>query len=153
MSNNKTKEISISKTLNFPLPLVWEAWTNPEYLVNWWGPKGFTCTIQQMELKKGGEWKLILHGSDGKDYLNRSIFKEIVPLEKIIFEHFNPHFLTTVLFESKNDKTIMNWNMTFDSEEMRNIVVKAHKAEEGQRENVERLENYLEEKIKILKEL
>ncbi|ADY51360.1 Activator of Hsp90 ATPase 1 family protein [Pseudopedobacter saltans DSM 12145] len=153
MFNNENKEIRISKTLNFPLPLVWEAWTNPEYLVNWWGPKGFTSTIQQMDLKEGGEWKLVLHGPDGTDYTNRSIFKEVIPLKKIVFEHFNPHFITTVVFESLNDKTVMDWRMLFDSEEMRNIVVTAHKAEDGQKENVEKLEHYLREKIKEIEDL
>lgn len=153
MFNNENKEIRISKTLNFPLPLVWEAWTNPEYLVNWWGPKGFTSTIQQMDLKEGGEWKLFLHGPDGTDYTNRSIFKEVIPLKKIVFEHFNPHFITTVVFESLNDKTVMDWRMLFDSEEMRNIVVTAHKAEDGQKENVEKLEHYLREKIKEIEDL
>jgi uncharacterized protein YndB with AHSA1/START domain len=51
-----------------------------------------------MDLREGGEWKLMLHGPDGRNFPNRSIFREIVPMKKIVFRHFNPDFVTTVLF-------------------------------------------------------
>ena len=120
-------------------------WTNPDHIKNWWGPNGFTNTIHQMDFKEGGEWKLTMHGPDGTNYPNRSIFKEIVPFKKIVFEHFNPNFITTVLFESKGDATLINWTLLFDTAEMRETVVKAHKADEGQKQNIERLEKYLSE--------
>ena len=63
--------------------------------------------------------------------------------KKIVLEHFNPHFNTTVLFESKGKKTQLDWTMLFDTAEMFETVVKAHKADEGQKQNVERLEKYL----------
>jgi hypothetical protein len=84
-----------------------------------------------------------MHGPDGTNYPNRSVFKEIIPLKKIVFEHFNPHFITTVLFESQGDGTHIDWSLLFDTAEMRETVVKAHKADEGQKQNVERLEAYL----------
>ena len=122
---------------------MWEVWTNPEHIVNWWGPNGFTSTIHIMDFREGGEWKLTLHGPDATNYPNRSIFEEIIPFKKIVFEHFNPHFITTVLFESKGEETQIDWTLLFDTEEMREIVVKAHKVEEGQKQNIERLEKYL----------
>lgn len=60
-----------------------------------------------------------------------------------MFEHFNPHFITTVLFESKGKETQIDWMMLFDSAEIRETIIKAHKADEGQKQNVERLEIYL----------
>ena len=117
----------------------------PEHIVNWWGPTGFTTTIHTMDFQEGGEWKLTLHGPDGTNFPNRSIFKEIIPFKKIIFEHFNPHFITTVLFSPSADgeKTQIDWTLFFDTEEMRETIVKVHKAEEGQKQNIERLGNYL----------
>lgn len=120
-----------------------QAWTNPEKIIHWWGPAGFTSTIHEMDLKEGGEWKLTLHGPDGTNYPNRSIYKEIIPHKKIVFEHFNPHFITIVLFESKGEETQVNWTMLFDSAEMYDTLVKAHKAGEGQKQNIEKLEKYL----------
>jgi len=96
-----------------------------------------------MDFKEGGEWNLTMHSPDGTDYPNKSIYKEIVPLKKIVFEHFNPHFFTTVLFESKGEETQMDWTMVFDTAEIRETVVKVHKADEGLKQNVEKLEQYL----------
>ena len=143
MEKTETKELRITRTFKAPISLMWEVWTNPEHIVNWWGPNGFTNTIHKMDLQEGGEWNLTMHGPDGTNYPNRSIFREIIPFRKIVFEHFNPPFITTVLFESKGEETQMDWTMLFDTAEMREIVVKAHKADEGLKQNVERLEKYL----------
>lgn len=126
-----------------PIKLIWDAWTQPEHIMNWWGPRGFTTTIHEMDLQEGGEWKMTLHGPDGTNYPNRSIFKEVDPFKKIVFEHFNPHFITTILFGSKGEETAIDWTMLFETVKMRNIVIKTHKADKGQKENVERLEQYL----------
>src|ERR1700733_3959863 len=77
-SNTADREIRISRLLNAPIELVWEVWTNPEHIKNWWGPNGFTNTIHSMDMKKGGEWNLTMHGPDGTDYKNKTIFKKIV---------------------------------------------------------------------------
>lgn len=107
------------------------------------GTGRFSTTIHEMDFREEGLWKLTLHGPDGTNYPNRSIYKEIIPLKKIVFEHFNPHFITTVLFESIENGTEMQWNMLFDSEEQYQVIIKAHKADEGQKQNIERLNNYL----------
>jgi uncharacterized protein YndB with AHSA1/START domain len=143
MEKSENREMRITRTFKAPLELVWEVWTNPEHIVNWWGPNGFTNTIHTMEVKEGGEWKLTMHGPDGTNYPNRSVFKEIIPLKKIVFEHFNPNFITTVLFESKGAETFMEWSMLFETAELRDIVVKQHKADVGMKQNVEKLEMFL----------
>ena len=143
MEKTENRSMQIKGTFKANIQLLWDIWTKPEHLKNWWGPKGFSATIHKMDLQAGGEWRLTLHGPDGKDYANRSIFKEIIPLEKIVFEHFNPHFLTIVLFEAEGEETLINWTMLFDTPEMRETIVKVHKAEEGQKENMERLGEYL----------
>lgn len=141
----ETKELQTTATFNAPIVLLWEVWTNPGKIVNWWGPNGFSTTIHEMNFKEDGEWNLTLHGPDGTNYPNRSVYKEIVPLKKIVFEHFNPHFIATILFESKEGGTEIQWNMLFDSPEQFDIIVKAHKADQGQKENIERLANYLQQ--------
>lgn len=143
MENNENRELRITRIFKAPIDLVWKAWTDPEHIIHWWGPNGFTNTIHHMDLREGGQWNLTMHGPDGTNYPNRSVFKEIVPLKKIVYEHFNPHFITTVLFESHGDETRMDWSMVFDSADMKEIVVKAHKAEQGMEQNVEKLERYL----------
>lgn len=139
------RKIRTVRTIGFPIEMVWKVWTEPEHLIHWWGPKGFTSLIHVMELKEGGEWRLTLRGPDGTEFPNRSIFKEIDPLRTMIIEHFNPHFLTTVVFASGHGATTVDWTLLFDTAEMRETVAKAHNAEEGQRQNLDRLESYLSE--------
>ncbi|MGC3944370.1 MAG: SRPBCC family protein [Chryseolinea sp.] len=147
MENTKEREIRTVRMFKAPLELMWEVWTSPDHIANWWGPKAFTSTIHQMDFREGGEWRLTLHGPDGTNYPNRSVFKEIVPFKKIVFEHFNPHFVTTVVFDSIGNETQVDWCMVFDTAELREIVVKAHGAEEGQKQNADRLGEYLLTKL------
>ncbi len=143
MENTENRSLRTTATLKASAELMWKVWTDPEHVIHWWGPDGFSSTIHQMDLTEGGEWRLTLHGPDGTNYPNRSIFKEIIPLKKIVFEHFNPHFVTTVIFEEKKNEIQIDWTMLFDTTEMHDIVVKVHKADEGQQQNIERLKKYL----------
>src|SRR5689334_17565188 len=81
------REIVITRLVHAPRELVWEAFTNPKHLEKWWGPRGFTDTTEQYELRVGGGWKHIMHGPDGTNYPNKSVFREIVKPERIVFSH------------------------------------------------------------------
>lgn len=142
-SNTKDRELVITRTLNAPADLVWEVFTKPEHVANWWGPSGFTNTIYTMDVKPGGIWDLVMHGPDGTDYKNKSIYKEIVPLKKIVFDHFNPDFTTTIKFTDLGEQTHINWHMLFNTAEEFIQVVKTFKADEGLKQNIERLNAYL----------
>ncbi|MFP5042965.1 SRPBCC family protein [Parasediminibacterium sp. JCM 36343] len=138
------RELIISRTLNAPVALVWEVWTNPDHIKNWWGPNGFTNTIAVMDVQPGGEWDLVMHGPDGTDYNNKSIFKEVVQNERIVYEHISaPKFLTTITFTAEGDKTHLKWHMLFESKEQFEQVVKVFRADEGLKQNIEKLEKYL----------
>jgi len=142
-SNTKDRELLITRTLNAPADLVWEVFTKPEHIANWWGPNGFTNTIYTMDVKPGGLWELVMHGPDGTDYKNKSVYKEIVPLKKIVFDHFNPDFTTTIQFEDSGEQTHIHWHMLFNTAEEFIQVVKTFKADEGLKQNIERLNAYL----------
>ncbi len=143
-SNTTDRELFISRTINAPVDLVWEVWTKPEHIANWWGPNGFTNTITLMDVRQGGEWHLVMHGPDGTDYENKSVFKEVVLHKKIVYKHPFPNFTATVEFEEQGDKTHLTWHMLFESREQFIAVVKTHKADEGQKQNIEKLEAYLQ---------
>ncbi|HUP13763.1 MAG TPA: SRPBCC domain-containing protein, partial [Niastella sp.] len=143
-SSTKNRELRISRLLDAPVKLVWEVWTNPEHIAKWWGPNGFTNTISTMDVKPGGAWNLVMHGPDGTDYSNKSIFKEIVPEKKMVYEHItSPKFIATITFEEQGKQTLLNWHMLFESEEQFIQVVKTFKADEGIKQNVEKLAAYL----------
>lgn len=138
------RELVISRLLNAPCELVWEVWTNPEHIKNWWGPNGFTNTISEMNVTPGGIWNLIMHGPDGTDYKNKSQFREIIKHKKIVFDHVSgPKYTATVTFERQDNKTLLTWHMLFETKEQFEQVVKVFKADEGLKQNVEKLEEYL----------
>lgn len=145
MEDTQDREMHIETTFDASIEKVWQAWTDPEQIVQWWGPNGFTNTMENFDLREGGEWRFTMHGPDGKNYGNRSVFLELIPHRIFKFEHFNPHFITRVLFEAKDNQTRIDWTMQFDTAEMRDIIVKVHKADDGLRQNIEKLEKYLAE--------
>jgi uncharacterized protein YndB with AHSA1/START domain len=145
-SNTANRELNISRLLNAPIELVWEVWTDPEHIKNWWGPDGFTNTITKMEIKPGGEWDLVMHGPDGTDYKNKSIFREIVKHKKIVYEHISgPKFIATIEFESRGDTTFIKWHMLFETREQFIQTIKTFKADEGLKQNIEKLNGYLQQ--------
>jgi PhnB protein len=107
-----------------------------------------------MDVQPGGEWNLTMHGPDGTDYKNKSIFKEVVPFKKLVYEHVSaPKFLATIDFEAQGEKTLLNWHMLFETKEQFIQVVKTFKADEGLRQNVEKLQHYLQTRLNLYKQL
>jgi uncharacterized protein YndB with AHSA1/START domain len=144
-ANTAVRELIITKLLQAPIELAWKVWTGPDHIKNWWGPNGFTNTISKMELKPGGEWNLVMHGPDGIDYKNKSIFREIIKYRKIVYQHITgPKFLASVEFESNGKATFLRWHMVFESREEFIQTVKTFKADEGLKQNVEKLTEYLQ---------
>lgn len=138
------RELRLSRLLNAPVALVWEVFINPEHIKNWWGPNGFTNTISKMEVKENGEWDLVMHGPDGTDYKNKSIFREVIKHRKLVYYHVSgPRFLATIEFEAQGDKTLLKWHMLFESNELFEQVVKTFRADVGLKQNVEKLLVYL----------
>lgn len=152
-SSTADREIRMSRLLNAPVELVWEVWTDPEHIKNWWGPNGFTNTISKMDIQPGGEWNLVMHGPDGTDYKNKSLFTEVTPLQKLVYEHVSaPKFTATIDFKSIGGQTQLDWHMLFETKEEFIQVVKTFKADEGLRQNVDKLTSYLETQIKLRKQ-
>lgn len=143
-NNTQDREIALTRLLNAPVELVWEMWTKPEHIANWWGPNGFTNTISKMDMTPGGEWELVMHGPDGTNYKNKSVFKEVVEYKKIVYEHTSyPSFISTITFEERGEQTLLNWQMLFETRELFLQVIKTFKADEGLKQNADKLEAYL----------
>lgn len=67
------------RTIDAPRDLVFDAWTDPAHVGQWWGPDGFTTTTHEIDIRPGGVWRFTMHGPDGVDYPNEIAFEEIVP--------------------------------------------------------------------------
>lgn len=149
-SSTADREIVIERTFDAPRELVWEAWTNPEHVAQWWGPDGFTTTIKKMDFRVGGVWKLTMHGPDGKDYPSSSVFREIVKPERIVFSHGggskdgpSSRFISTWTFEALGNRTHVTMRLLFDTPEERDLIIRAYGAIEGGKQTLARLADHL----------
>lgn len=153
MSNVNTSvdgnEIITSRLLNAPPELVFEAWTDPAHLSHWYGPDGFTITHQKVEIKEGGTWSFIMHGPDGRDYINHIIFLEFVKPEKLVYKHSGGgdtadlNFQTTVTFEKEGNQTRLTMRSRFEFVADLERVIREFGALEGGKQTVNRLAGYL----------
>lgn len=98
---------------------VFAAFKNSDSLAQWWGPSGFTNTFEQFEFKPGGRWVFVMHGPNGANYANESIFQEILPDSRIVIEHIlEPWFRLTVTLTARGDQTHLAWDQEFKSPEV-----------------------------------
>lgn len=149
--NTSEREIVISRTFDAPRELVWQAMTDPQHVIHWWGPRGFSTTIETMDVRPGGVWKQTLRGPDGANYPNKSVFKEVVKPERIVFSHGGGRaggpgasFVATWTFEIVEiSKTKVTIRMVFPSAADRDFVVKEFGAIEGGKQTLERLSEHL----------
>ena len=146
------REIVISRLIDARRELVFDAWTDPEQVVQWWGPRGFTTTTHKMEVKPGGVWSFVMHGPDGRDYQNTITYLEIVPPERLVYTHggdggdenLEPiSFQTTVTFVAEGNRTRVSIRTVFPTREQRDRVVKEHGAIEGGEQHLARLDEHL----------
>jgi uncharacterized protein YndB with AHSA1/START domain len=78
------QEIVITRGFDAPRELVWKAWTTPEGLMRWWGPKGFTSPTCKIDLRVGGRYLYCMRSPEGQDFYSTGVYKEIVPPERIV---------------------------------------------------------------------
>jgi uncharacterized protein YndB with AHSA1/START domain len=149
---NEARVIRVSRVFDAPRELVWKAWTAPEHVARWWGPNGFTVEIHTMDVRPGGIWHLTMHGPDGAQYPNKSVFKEVVMPERIVFAHAGgrvggkgAHFVSTWSFRDLGEnRTELEIYMVFDSVAEREHVVTEFNAVEGAKQTLGRLAEILE---------
>jgi uncharacterized protein YndB with AHSA1/START domain len=136
------REIVTTRVFDAPRELVFKAWTHPDHLAKWWGPKGFTNTFQEFDMRPGGVWRFIMHGPDGVDYKNKSVFVEVVKPERIVLQHVSgPRFQVTATFTQQAGKTRLTFHMLFETAaECAKVKVYAVEANE---QNFDRLEAQL----------
>src|SRR5215831_19343211 len=151
-TKNRSKDIKITRIYDASVEDVWDAWTDPEHVAQWWGPRGFTLTTHSKDLRPGGSWVYTMHGPDGVDYPNKTLYLEVVRHSKLVYDHGGnddrpPMFRVTVLFSERKGKTKMEMSMTLPTpeaaEETRKFIKKA-----GGDSTWDRLAEYLAKRSK-----
>nr|WP_315240936.1 SRPBCC family protein [uncultured Flavobacterium sp.] len=147
ISAKPENEIVSTRIINFPKELVYSAWTEPEHLKNWWGPKGFTNTFNEFDLRPGGKWSFIMHGPDKGNYANECEFIKVDKPDFLSWKRFSkPLFQVAVSFEKVSDnETKIVFKMIFDTREECNKL-KPYLVDKNE-ENFDKLETELSKMI------
>lgn len=117
-TKNNPNTIYLTRLYKAPVKMVWEAWTDPKHVAQWWGPRGFTLTTHSKDLRAGGFWKYTMHGPDGTNYENHTKYYEVEKYSKLVYDHGANEtqpalFRVEVNFIDLKDKTRMEMSMTF----------------------------------------
>ena len=147
----RDNKVTYKRYFDVPISLVFEAWSSPEHLSQWWGPDGFTLTTRSMDFSKGGIWDFIMHGPDGHDYKNKIQFIDIRKPHYISYKHLGDgggamdvDFQATIVFEEAGEGTNLTMEQLFPSkEELERINIK-YGAIEGAKQHIGKLGTFLE---------
>lgn len=137
------REIVNERLIQAPRERVFQAFTNPHVLARWWGPKGFTNTFEECDVRPGGSWRFTMHGPQGVDLRNHNVFLEVQAPERIVIQHLQPvhDFTLTVTLAEQGNATRLTWRMRFaTAEEHARMKAFIHDANE---QNLDRLEAQL----------
>ncbi|WP_422081354.1 SRPBCC domain-containing protein [Ulvibacterium sp.] len=117
----KNRTLTIERTFKAPLALVWQAWTQPEHIVNWWGPKGMGTEVIEHNFHVGGRWKYRMQMPDGSEFITEGVYSEIVEFEKIVtsadFKPMTENVELHILFEENGDTTNFTFHVLHATEE------------------------------------
>lgn len=117
---NTDNTIVSQRLVDAPRDRIFRAFSDPRRLARWWGPAGFRNTFDTFEFRAGGQWKFTMHGPDGTDYANHSVFQRIEAPARIEFEHQpQPHFFMTITLTEEAGQTRIHWHMLFDTAQIR----------------------------------
>ncbi|MEO9804010.1 MAG: SRPBCC domain-containing protein [Reichenbachiella sp.] len=115
------RTLTLERTFNAPIRLVWEAWTQPEHIAKWWGPKGMETKVIEHNFKEGGVWKFSMTMPDGKEFITEGVYAVIVEFEKIIssadFKPMTEGVEIQAYFKENGDKTNFTFSVVHETEE------------------------------------
>lgn len=118
------REIVITRHFDAPAPLVFAMWTQAEHVARWWAPEGMTTTVEALDLRPGGTYRFVMHGTDGTDYPVGGVYHEIIPPRRLVYTDDwdgDPMPSTpsrvTVTFDERDRQTTVTLRIVFDTAE------------------------------------
>lgn len=150
-TDRPANELRITRRFDAPLAAVWDAWTDPAQVAQWWGPRGFTITHHSKDLRPGGIWRYTMHGPDGVDHPNVTLYHEVVHREKLVYDHGAtderaPLFRVVATFTAIDGGTELDLRMILPTPEAA-AETRAFVKAAGGESTWDRLAEYLEERV------
>ncbi len=148
VTTRSDNQIVLTRVFAAPRHLVFEAMTKPELVQRWYGPRGWSLVVCEIDLKVGGAWRYVLRGPDGTDMGMRGVFREIVPPERLVYtESWGgdwPETLVTLMLAEEDGKTTSTETVLYPSRQARDAALKTG-MKEGMSLSFDRLDEYLRE--------
>jgi uncharacterized protein YndB with AHSA1/START domain len=146
------REIVISRVIDAPPELVFDAFTEVRHLTVWWGPDGFTTTTRAFTFAVGGVWDFVMHGPDGTDYENWIVWTDIVRPERIALRHGSTEddpdtFESTIAFAPDGAATRIEMRTVFPTQQDRDMAIARSGAVEGGRQTLAKLAAYVTQEV------
>ncbi|MEO8126176.1 MAG: SRPBCC family protein [Bryobacteraceae bacterium] len=143
-----SREIVLTRVFDAPRQMVFDAFTKPELLRRWFGPRGWSLVVCEVDLTVGGNWRFVLRGPDGKEMGMRGVYLEITPPERSVhresFDDYPGESQVTAVFVEKAGKTTLTATVLYPSEAVRDIVIQSG-MEHGAAESYDKLAELLAE--------
>lgn len=144
--DEQERELVLQREIPFQRELVWKAMTDPAHVNQWWGPDGFRNEGVTMDFRVGGAWTFEMVGPDGTRFPNHSVFKEITPPSRLVFDHGDGErmwFEATITLQETGSGTLITLRQLHASKESRDNVVNKYGAIEGGKQHLAKLEAYI----------
>ena len=146
---SEDRVLIITRSFDAPRALVWKAFADPYHLAQWWGPKGFTNPVCELDFRVGGHWHDVMRSPEGDEYTVDAEFIEIVPPERIVYRNAPPKgdvwggnpppsFVRTITFDEVDGRTTLTLRAEFDSADDKQAAMKRGFAQ-GTNESYDRL--------------
>ena len=118
-SEEQARTVISSRIIEAQVGDVFDAYANPNKIVRWWGPLGFTLTTDSIDLVEGGHWRFVFQGPDGTEYKNHLVFQRIERPHLFVVDHLSgPKYHGTVTFDDLGNKSRVTMYWTFESEDV-----------------------------------
>jgi uncharacterized protein YndB with AHSA1/START domain len=144
------RDVVLRREIPFARALVWKAITDPAHMQQWWGPDGFTIENLSLDLRVGGTWIFDMVGPDGTRYPNHSVFTEIVPPARLVYDQGDGQriwFIASILLDETATGTMVTIRQVFPTRESRDEVVTKYGAIEGGKQHLSKMEAYVREHL------
>jgi uncharacterized protein YndB with AHSA1/START domain len=123
------REIVMTRVFDAPRGLVFDAFTRPELLRRWFGPRGCSLVVSEVDLRVGGSFRFVLRDPGGKDLGMRGVYREIVPPERSVhiesFDDYPGESVVTTTLVEQGDKTLLTATILYPSREVRDMVIQS----------------------------
>jgi uncharacterized protein YndB with AHSA1/START domain len=141
------REIEMTRLFDAPRELVFDAFTNPEHVPHWFGPRGWSVPECQIDLRPGGAWRYVLRGPNGEEMGMSGVYKEITPPERVVttesFDDYPGESVNTLTLTEEDGKTRYTVTVLYPDKDTRDAVL-ATGMSEGAAETLERLAEHLD---------